>query len=142
MSFVGLALVAQFACTIAANEPAWGYRTLMLGCGCYSLVAVLFGAWRGLPSATEPAEKRWLDAITLGVGIAGSAAVLLGLKAAIVHGDHHWAAFAIALACPAVATVAVWRRNPSWALVAGLGVNLAASLVVWGWHSVQSLDAW
>jgi len=66
----------------------------------------------------------------------------LGLKAALVDVPWRgaaweellWAAGAVALASAAGATMAVWRRKESWASAAALGVNLAATLVVWYFH--------
>lgn len=139
LGFVGMAFIAQIACTVGASVPAWGYRTLLLGCGIYPVVLVLT-AWRR--SLQMALEKNALDAVTVWVGVAGTAAVLLGLKAAIVHDDHYWAALAIAFACPAAAAVGVWRRHEPWAFAAGLGVNLAASLVVWGRHQADPLGDW
>ena len=67
--------------------------------------------------------------------MAGIAAVLLGLKAGFLHDDFDderlWAAAGIAIASMAGATMAVWRRREGWAFCAALGVNVAASLVVW-----------
>ena len=65
-----------------------------------------------------------------------------GLKAAIGHSDHLWAAGAIALACPAVAVMAVRRRREEWAFAAGLGLHLATSLVVWNYHVQNPLADW
>ncbi|HEU5432689.1 MAG TPA: hypothetical protein VFU81_13560, partial [Thermomicrobiales bacterium] len=48
-----------------------------------------------------------------------------------------WAAAAVALASAACATMAVWRRREGWAFVSGLGVNLAATIVVWHWNIVD-----
>ena len=61
----------------------------------------------------------------------------LGLKAALFHPPYEellWAAAAIGLASLAGATMAVWRRQEGWAFSAALGVNVAASLVVWHYY--------
>jgi len=92
-----------------------------------------------------------LRSASLWVKLAGIPAVLLGLKAALVHvpllgaawEELLWAAAAVALASAAGATMAVWRRKESWALPAAWGVNLAASLVVWYFHrGAAGLDDW
>jgi hypothetical protein len=74
--------------------------------------------------------------------VAGVLTVALGLKAAIVHDDHLWAAAAIALAGAAGAVMAVWRRQEAWAFAATLGVSLAASLVVWHAYRGVPLPDW
>ena len=75
---VGFALIAQLACTIAANQPAWGYRTLMVGCSLYTCACG--AAWR---MAWPAARGRSAGQSLVGrdhaawVGVAGIAAVLL-----------------------------------------------------------------
>ena len=66
---------------------------------------------------------------------------MLGLKAAFWHdGEQLWAAAAIAVASGAGATMAVWRRREGWAFAAALGVNVAASLVVWHLELLRQLS--
>jgi hypothetical protein len=141
----GIALLGLLACSVAGAEPAWGYRTLMLGWAGYALACVLAG-WqiseRRRQDGEENGTPEWIDGVSTWVAIASIATVLLGVKAAIAHADHLWAATAIALACPAAALVAVWRRQEAWAFAAGLGINLAASLVVWHYHDQLTLEAW
>ncbi len=75
------------------------------------------------------------------VRVAGILAVMLGLKAAFWHeGEQLWAAAAIAIASGAGATMAVWRRREGWAFAAALGVNVAASLVVWHFELLRQLS--
>ena len=129
----------------------WGYRTLMLGWAAYALLIVLATWWvaslRTLPDAEGPPQAL-VRAAAVWVRLAGVAAVLLGLKAAFFpHGydyeDRLWAAAAIAIASGAGATMAVWRRREGWAFSAALGVNLAASLVVWYFHrDARSFAEW
>src|SRR5262249_3957555 len=68
--------------------------------------------------------------------------LVLGIKAAVWHQDHLWAAGAIALASLAGAGLAVWHRREEWAFLASLGVNLAASMIVWHVHRAEPLDDW
>ena len=87
-----------------------------------------------------------LRAAATWVRLSGVLAVLLGLKAAFFpygHEERLWAAAAIAIASSAGATMAVWCRREGWAFSAALGVNLAASLVVWYVHrEVGSFGEW
>ena len=87
-----------------------------------------------------------LRAAAIWVRLSGVLAVLLGLKAALFpygYEERLWAAAAIAIASGAGATMAVWCRREGWAFSAALGVNLAASLVVWYFHrDVGSFGQW
>ncbi len=150
---IGMAVLGLFACTVRglapncfgyAVDPAWGYRTLMLGWAVYALVVVL-AAWWAASIRTHDAgqEGRFGPPQALlrmaGVWVRAAAilAVLLGLKAAFLDsagkqgGEQLWAAAAIALASGAGTTMAIWRRREGWAFATAWGVNLAASLVVW-----------
>jgi hypothetical protein len=132
LGWLGLLLMGLAACSVERAWPGWGYRALMVGWAAYALAWALLGAARPTLSDTAAAI----------VGTAGLLAVFLGLKAAVVHQDQLWAAGAIALASPAGALLAVQRRNEGWAFTAGLGINLAASLVVWHIHAAAGLTGW
>jgi hypothetical protein len=144
---VGLFLLMELglaACTAERLGPGEGYRLFMLGCGILAL-AVSLGGW-GMARRREPAApaRGLADAALVNwwVRVAAVLVLLLGLKGAIWHQDHLWAAGAIALASLAGAALAVQHRREDWAFVAGLGVNLAASLVVWHFHRGQPLEDW
>ncbi len=147
----GMAALGLLACTIRGVgqlAPEWGYRTLMLGWGTYALFIVLATWWvaglRTLPGAQGPSQAL-IRAAAVWVSIAGLLAVLLGLKAALLHDDPQdllWAAAAIALASAASAAMSVWRRREGWAFAAAFGVNLAASLVVWHYHWELAFGKW
>ena len=64
------------------------------------------------------------------------------LKASGWREEQLWAAGAISLSSLAGATMAVWRRREGWAFAAALGVNLAASLVVWHFHYRKPFADW
>ncbi|NQU24237.1 MAG: hypothetical protein HQ567_23390 [Candidatus Nealsonbacteria bacterium] len=148
VGLLGMAVIGLLACTVqwAASTvqwigPEWGYRTLMLGWAAYSLFTVAAIWWvatlRTLPDAHGPPQAL-IRAAAVWVRVAGIAAVLLGLKAAMIAAiidnqwdDLLWSAAAIAVASAAGATMAVWRRREGWAFAAAMGTNLAASLVVW-----------
>ncbi len=96
----GMAVLALLACTVRgighiaghAIDPAWGYRTLMLGWAVYSLVVVL-AAWWAASLRVQLAERDeyfsppqgLLRMAAVWVRAAASLAVLLGLKAAFFH---------------------------------------------------------
>lgn len=132
----GLELVALIASTAAALAgPEWGYRALLMGAAFFAL------AWslRAVPKVV-PDDREAEAAFCVGLGYV--LAVLLGLKAAIVHQDHLWAAGAIGLSACVGALMAVWQRREGWAFAAGLGLNLATSLVVWHQHLGTSVFDW
>jgi hypothetical protein len=149
---VGMAAIGLLACTVrglAPNyfgysvDPAWGYRTLMLGWAIYALIVVLAAWWAASLRTHGEAQdgqfgppQAMLRMAGIWVRAAAILAVLLGLKIAFLNADKAtddqlWAAAAIAIASGASATMAVWRRREGWAFATAWGVNLAASLVVW-----------
>ncbi len=155
---VGMATVGLLACSVRGLPllltnvpqltPEWGYRTLMLGWGMYALFVVLATWWvatvRTLPGAQGPPQAL-IRAAAVWVSAAGVLAVLLGIKAAVLHRqpeDLLWAAAAIGLASAAGAAMSVWRCREGWAFAAAPGVNLAASLVVWYYQRELAFDAW
>jgi hypothetical protein len=154
IGLLGMAAAGLLACTVAGWRPAWAYRALMLSWACYTPLLVLAGwisEWRKQQVAAPDAEKAdsviaWAvlppQAVEFWVRAAGILVVLLGLKAAIMHEDHLWAAGAIAIASAAGAAMAVWRRREDWAFTAGLGINLAASLTVWHYYRFEPVADW
>ena len=148
VGLLGMTFLALVACTIQWQWPEWGYRTLMLGWAVYAW-SVVSATWWVASTMTRPEAQgppqALIRAAAVWVRLAGIAAVLLGLKLVVVRGpgeDLLWAAAAIAIASAAGATMAVWRRREGWAFAAALGVNLAASLVVWHGHHQVSFGAW
>lgn len=148
----GMAVLGLLACTIRGLQPCWhldidpiwGYRTLMLGWANYALLVVAATWWiaslRTAPGAAGPPQGL-IRLAAVWVRAAGALAVMLGLKAAFWHdGELLWAAAAIAIASGAGATMAVWRRREGWAFAAALGVNVAASLVVWHFELLRHLS--
>jgi hypothetical protein len=149
----GMAVLGLLACTVRALppgwhldiDPAWGYRTLMLGWAVYALLVVAATWWvASLRTAADAAgpPQGLIRMAAVWVRVAGILAVMLGLKAAFwqAEGEQLWAAATIAVASGAGATMAVWRRREGWAFAAALGVNLAASLVVWHFELVRQLS--
>ncbi len=142
-----LACAVQWAC-VQWLWPLWGYHTLMLGWAVYALLVAAATWWvasaRTLPGAQGPPQAL-IRAAAVWVRTACSLAVLLALKASLwheAHDDRLWAAAAIAVASVAGATMAVWRRQESWAFSAALGANLAASLVVWHFRHDHDFRDW
>ena len=151
----GLALIGLAACTVAAlsgplglaaHGQLWGFHMMMLGWAAYAVMIAIATWWlsahvhaagaEGPPQALVRAANVWVIA-------SGALAVLLGLVAAGLlqpKEEGLWAAAAIGLAAAAAASMGVWRRQEAWAFVAGLGVNLAASLTVSYYRAV--LDDW
>ena len=140
LGLIGLAAVGLMACSVERLAPGWGYRTLMVGWAGSAVVWVAVLAAR-VRFGGEIA-LRVSDAAVVWVTAGGVLALLLGLKAAFGHGDPLWAAMAIGAASAAGAGLAVQRRQEGWAFVAGLGVNLAASFVVWHFNRALAFDAW
>jgi hypothetical protein len=148
VGLLGLAVLGLLACTVQWQFPGsyWGYRTLMLGWAMYAWFIVSATWWvasvRTLPGAQGPPQAL-IRAAAVWVRVAGMLAVLLGLKAAFWHHEEQlWAAAAIAVASAAGATMGVWRRREGWAFSAALGVNLAASLVVWHFQQTLGFQQW
>jgi hypothetical protein len=139
VGWFGLALLGLAACTVERLAPGWGYRTLLLAWAAYPLAWVVL-LWRLNPrpeSATESSLLAGLSATAaFWVQLSGLLAVFLSLKAAFFHDDQLWAAGALALVSPALAAMAIRLHREAWAFAAGLGVNLAASLVVWHFHAI------
>jgi hypothetical protein len=136
--WVSMAVAMLLACGIERYASSgWGYRSLMLGSAAAALAAVLLSVWRSSRSIATPQAA--IGSALSGAVFAALAAVLLGLKAAIFHQDHLWAAAAILLASTASAAVAVCRRQEPWALLSGLGLNLTASMIVWHYHVLRGI---
>ena len=132
---VGFTAAGLLACTVERIWPGrgWGYRTLMLGWAAYPLIWVAGVGVRQF-GLRKPESPAWLDAAVFWAHLSGVVAVLLALGAAFGHGEPAWAAAAVALVSPAWMALAVARRREEEVFAAGLGVNLAASLVVWHFH--------
>ncbi len=141
---VGLTVIGLAACSMLHWQPAWAYRTLLLGWALY-MPALVGAAWlwnkRALGTGiwgsvlAPPLVAMWTR-------LTGIAVVLLGIHAAIAFHDHLWAAAAIGIAGTAGAAMAVWRQREDWAFVAGLAVNLASSLVVWHFRWDVPFETW
>ncbi len=141
---VGLTVVGLAACSMLRWHPAWAYRTLMIGWALY-MPALVGAAWlssrrQGNTGILGPVLAPPI--VALWVRVTGIAVLLLGIHAAVAFHDHLWAAAAIAIAGTAGAAMAVWRQREDWAFVAGLAVNLAASLIVWHFRWDVPFETW
>jgi tetratricopeptide (TPR) repeat protein len=130
-----LAGIGMLACTVERDWPGWGHRTLMLGTAgaalLGSLAPFLFGLLRDPSSVLGELLLRptaW--DVTAPVGGFCLLAVLLALQAALVRETYAWSAAAVFLASVAGAVLAAQRRSEGFAFLAGLGGNLAATLLV------------
>ncbi len=141
---VGLAIVVLAGCSVSAWGDHWAYRTLLLGWASY-LPALVGLAWlidqKGdragiFRSALRP------GIIALWVRFIGILVVVLGLQSALQRDDYLWAAAAIAITGVSGAVMAIWRQRENWAFLAGLAVNLAATLVIWQASSDLAIEAW
>ncbi|MEK6235252.1 MAG: hypothetical protein N2C14_11095, partial [Planctomycetales bacterium] len=149
VGLIGMTVIGLLACTVEglrdlfplAGSYGWGYRVMMLGWAAFSLgtaLAVWWASAKFMAKGIAEPPKPLLRAAGIWVRLSAILAVLLGLKAALLHAeffrglqdDALWGAGSIALASSAGAVMAIWRRKEGWAFAAGLGVNLAASLVV------------
>jgi hypothetical protein len=146
VGLTGLSVLALAACAVthlsamavATSGNDLAYRVLMISWACYALLIAVATWWvasqRTLPDAEGPPQAL-IRMAAVWVRVAGIAAAILGLKAGLFHTDidneRLWAAAGIAIASVAGATMAVWRRREGWAFCAAVGVNVAASLVVW-----------
>ncbi|HWB10609.1 MAG TPA: hypothetical protein VG826_15370 [Pirellulales bacterium] len=136
LGMAALSLMASSVEYFAPHTP-WPYRALMLGWAMYAFSVVAATWWAAgayAPAGSDGPPAMLVRAVALWVRIAGLLAVAMGLKTVLVEGISDsqtlWAASAIGIASAACAAMAVWLRREGWAFVAGLGVNLAASLAV------------
>jgi hypothetical protein len=134
----GLSALALLACNVEQFWPGLGYRALLLGWAGYPLCWIAAVWWHTL-APERTAHNPLLKEAAFWVRTASVLGVLLSVKAAVWHEEHLWAAGALALACPAAAVMALWYRREDWAFAAGLGVNWAASLIVWHFHHRPAL---
>ncbi|HEY7315789.1 MAG TPA: hypothetical protein VH643_41045 [Gemmataceae bacterium] len=131
----GLAIVALLACTIERTWAGSGFYILLLAWPVY----VLF--WSILPllnvvNRSSAGGRAWLSFAVFRnttplILLPCIANILWALNAAVVRQDYLWAAAAVSFVATAAALLAVGRRSPGLAFLAGLGANLATSLCVW-----------
>lgn len=143
IGLTGLAAAGLLACSLERHLPGWGFRGLLVGWAVCLLAwaMALRRAAQVRPGPDEPASMAW-DGADVGVCLLAALVLLLGLKAAIAHQDRLWAAGGLGLGGAACAVMAGARRREAWAFAAGLGANLAASLLVWHGHAGTPLTAW
>ena len=141
----GLAAVSLLACTVERSWPGAGIYFLLMGWPVYVLL------WSALPAMnierhSLAARASWLSFI----GFTDAAPVILlpnlvslfwALQVAIARHEYLWAAAAVSVCAAAAALLAAAQRNEALAFLAGLGANLATSLVVWHLYS-PSLPSW
>ncbi|MFV2065677.1 MAG: hypothetical protein ACC645_01765, partial [Pirellulales bacterium] len=149
VGLLGMGAIGLAACTVARIADArglaepWGYITLMMGWAMYAL-AVVSATWyvaaQKYPGREPP--QSLLRSAAIWVRLPAILAVLLGLKGATAHDLALWSAAAIALASVSGAAMAVWRRREGWAFAAGLGANLAASILVIDQVPARGLEGW
>lgn len=140
IGLMGMTALGLVACSVEAVLPGtpWAFRTLMLGWASYALSVVAATWWATAvyaPAASEGPPEVLVRAAGVWVRVAGLLALSLGVKAVLVGGgdasEPLWGAAAIGIASAAAAAMAVWQRREGWAFIAGLGINLASTIVVW-----------
>jgi hypothetical protein len=152
VGLIGLAVLGLAACSVEQFLPGGGYRTVLLGwAGCalvWSLVPAV-GRISNPSSGPDGLEIRptqsgldWSGAAAVWVPAAGTVAVLLALKAALLQADQLGAAAALALVAGAAAVTGVRRGRAEWVFAAGLGCNVAASFVVWYARASMAVAEW
>lgn len=148
VGLLGMTVLGLAACSVEAMLPGtpWPYRTLMLGWATYALSVAAATWWATVayaPAGAEGPPAALVRAAAVWVRVAGLLALMLGLKTVAVGGpdanEPLWGAAAIGIASAAAAAMAVWQRREAWAFTAGLGVNLAASIVVWHRLAIENL---
>jgi hypothetical protein len=165
VAFLGLTAPGLVACSLARFWPGEAYRVLMFAWAAYAPVLVAIGLLReqfgelnspndasGLGSRTNDESYTWLFAsliqavtpgvVALWVSVVGALTLALVLKSAVFLGEHLPAAAAMAVVSSAGAVMAVWRRREDWAFTAGLGINLAASLLLWHFNFLIPFEQW
>jgi hypothetical protein len=137
----GVALPVLLACSVEGGLPGWGYRALLLGLAGYGLL------WSLAPWAAR--RQPWLFGISPSfrelpgaVGVVNLLAFFVGAEALRVFSDYAWVAAALGVMSVAWGLMAVQRRSEVLAFGAGIGVNLAVSLVVWHVYRDLVLGAW
>ena len=152
VGLAGMAALGLLACTVRGLEPYWHFRRKAGGCDlglshADARLGRLLAACRGghlVGGVAADAARRGGAAASadphggrLGAG-GGNSRRAAGVEGGFLatYREQLWAAAAIAVASVAGATMAVWRRREGWAFAAALGVNVAASLVVWHFELV------
>ncbi len=149
---VGLAVGVLTACMLGHwDRHDWlAYHTLLVA-WVVAALAFLTLAWgrsrwyatsdvpsvKDLPATVVPfPEGTWLTVISLLV-------VGLSLRGVGMDPGRPWWSAGAILAVSVLAGIrALWQRQEGWALTAGLGVNLAVSLVFWELHHTAPLELW
>jgi hypothetical protein len=137
---LGLGLGVLAACSVATRAgDSWAAYHVLVGAWAVVGAAALLGGW---------ALARRADAFPVGAAqgwVVGGAVLLLGLAARAVAADPAGAgpsAAGVLGASALAAGLALWQRREGWALTAALGVNLAASALLWDAHRADLLEAW
>jgi hypothetical protein len=114
------------------EEHGWAFQTLLLGgAGCTWV-------WRAFSSRREEES----DHLSVWAGANALLTVVVAGIAALWYHDRLWPAIALLLVSSSEIFMARLRRRDDWAFVGGLGVNVAASLIVWHIFDGRRLDQW
>ncbi|HLW67906.1 MAG TPA: hypothetical protein VKS79_21495, partial [Gemmataceae bacterium] len=131
---VGLAALAAIV-LVAPHmraEHGWAFRTLLLGgAGCTWV-------WSAFSSRREEES----DHLSVWAGANALLTLVVAGIAALWYHDRLWPALALVLVSSSEIWLARLRRRDDWAFIGGLGVNVAASLIVWHIFDGRRLDRW
>jgi hypothetical protein len=136
---VALLAVLYHACQLTAIRPdGWfAYRILMIDWALFGLTLAA-ASWILSRRLSDP---RGLQARRLWAVILGCCSILLALRAAPVDPwGPEWSSASVLIVAVLAALLAVWQRREAWALIAGLCVNLAVSLVLCFGGYIESLE--
>jgi hypothetical protein len=142
LAVLGLAVSVLLACSAAAlaervpGDDWLAFHVLLGGCAVTAALCLLGSWWR---------LRREEVSLPSVLCVAGVAALLLALALRGVGSDplEPWPAAAAAVGWTLLtAALALRRRSPTWALAAGFGLNLAASLLVEHAHRGRGLLDW
>jgi hypothetical protein len=128
LGFAGLVLIA---CTLYRSQPAWGFRFLLVGTAAYA-----FGWW----SVLARSRSRRSETATFWTVAAGGLALLLALKAMAGGTEYLYAAAAVLMVSTIARCYGSRFEREYWVFAAGLGLNLALSVLFRCYQSVLGLE--
>jgi hypothetical protein len=139
LALVLCAAMVQMACTLrAAGVDAWPVYQMLQGSGLAVAAIVLFLGWR--------LERRgWSSAFLLQLWVIGLAGAVLAMALVMIqqHPAGPWpGALMLPLVSGLLVGLALWRRRQRWALLAGLVLNLMATVLLLPSGANLQPEAW
>lgn len=125
---IGVAVIVLASCTVERLSPGAGRHVLVTAAGVYALGWSLF--------LREGGRRLWpvseLHVLPMALGWTGAGLGVAALLSLTTGQERPWVAASLAVFAAAAGRVAYRLRREEWALVAGLSLNVAATLV-WCW---------